>query len=798
MSKLDLDGILNGQNEKKSNTVSDAAQKLRAAVSKAYNQENEAQTEPAKKGFKKEEGVQLRLLLLSDMELGTKLNDPLVDYNIGEIIKNYDKRIDGIIINGGLAYIPDKYSRWRGERLDLLEDKLKERYGNEIYREVKKGGKKNDTVDDLKEAVRLARFQVSNIVKQANDRGIDILYFNGNTDYRNIKMIMEALERLGRNNSRRSEDADDDIVADDDLSRLLSILPEDYIFKASDWKTTDKKGIKDKAINIYSHIISTIFGNGDAKRKVKFYKRFENFLGTSTKGKDNPEEFAINGLKVKGFDSIDGLTIGLSEGIPSKMHEKNTERYAMEDAKLGRLADLYITFGSMTTEFTAANFSGRDRPVYFFNQSPLLDIDKQLRLRAAFNKTRDSKILNRDVDSSLSIITVYKDGIFEIDRLTVDGIRKNVNISEIESKLKDGSMHETVGTSDWHVGSQFAMYEEINYLPKLVDRVTYVPKGLGRKHAIYTGDEVDGGNDKLSRTRMQVTYLKPQEEIISDLDKNLTSGLEDVLKSDSVEAIEARLKQIKETFSNTLGDILYGNPTIDITAQFNRLSYYIKPLSRKFDDSYIVGGNHAEKATGNGSEGQIISPMIRDVDSKVVLVDEYLLKNEFPRIGNYKAYITHSAGYRGGLDPATALFEDVVRMGADVDLAIAGDSHEPRIKFGIRRVAAAQNNGQNSPAVRWGSLISMITPALQRYTTFESNIIHKLNYTKGVSVLYLPADESISSSYVKYRFIPAQTIDMYMNLDGGTRIDNLVDKLIDSVSALKQKEKILASSNAKG
>ncbi len=782
MSKKNLDTILD---DNKGHNINDVVLKLKLIVDGKYNKGAEVAAEPPKKQEKREEDVQLRLMLLSDMELGTKLNDFLVDYKIGEIIKNYNKRIDEVIINGGLAYIPDRYSRWRGERLDLLEDQLKEKYGEDIYKEVKKGGSKTDTVDDLKEAARLSHFQVSNIIKQADNKGIGISYFNGNTDYRNIKMIMEALEKLGRKNSRKKgEDSEEKKNGGDELGRLLSFIPEGYTFKASDWKTTDKQGIKDKAIKIYTHIISTIFGDGNVKKKVKFYKRFENFLGTSNDKENNPEEFTINGLKVKVFDSISGLTTGLSEGMPSKMHEKNTEKYATEDAKMGRLADVYITFGSMTTEFGAVNFGGRERPVYFFNQSPLLDVDKQFRLKAAFNKTRDSKALLGDVDASLSIVTIYKDGTFEVDRLTIDGIRNGVNMSEIESKLKEGSMHEVVGTSDWHVGSQFAMYEEINYLSKLIDRVTYVPKGLGKKHAVYTGDEVDGGNDKLSRTRMQVSYLKPPEELLPELENDLNSGLEEALKSDSIEAIEAKVKYIKDKWSATLSDILYGNPTIDITAQFNRLSYYIKPLSQKFDDNYLVGGNHTEKATGNGSEGHVIAPIIRGGDSKVINVDEYLLRNEFPKIGNYKAYIIHSAGYRGGLDPATTLFDDVVKMGADVDLAIAGDCHEPRIKFGIRR---RENE--------WRSLIAMTTPALQKYTTFESNIVHKLNYTKGVSILYLPADESLGSSYTKYKFIPAQTIDTYMNADGGTRVSNLVDKFVDGILTLKQKEAALASPN---
>ncbi|MEM0142936.1 MAG: hypothetical protein QXL94_03145, partial [Candidatus Parvarchaeum sp.] len=46
----------------------------------------------------------LRLLVMSELELATKLsNKDLLD-NLGGIIKNYEGNIDGIVINGGLAY----------------------------------------------------------------------------------------------------------------------------------------------------------------------------------------------------------------------------------------------------------------------------------------------------------------------------------------------------------------------------------------------------------------------------------------------------------------------------------------------------------------------------------------------------------------------------------------------------------------------------------------------------------------------------------------------------------------------
>ena len=147
----------------------------------------------------------LRLLTMSELELATKVSNPEILNNLGEIIKNYEGKMDGIIINGGLAFIPDKYSRLRGERLDLVEDRLKEKYGEEIYKEVKNGKDDSDSVDDLTEAAKLAKIQMKSIVYEAVKKNIPIYYVYGVTDYKNVKMIIEALERLSRRNKKDEE-----------------------------------------------------------------------------------------------------------------------------------------------------------------------------------------------------------------------------------------------------------------------------------------------------------------------------------------------------------------------------------------------------------------------------------------------------------------------------------------------------------------------------------------------------------------------------------------------------------------
>ena len=252
----------------------------------------------------------LRLLVMSELELATKLSSKDVLNNLGQMIKSYEGKIDGIVINGGLAYIPDKYSRLRGERLDLVEDRLKEKYGEEVYNEVKRGKNDSDSVDDLTEAARLAKIQMKSIAYEARKKNIPIYYIYGVTDYKNVKMIIEALERLSRRNNKEEEKLKVnkknkkqnklENKMPDEIERIMSIIPESYKFKASQWKTSDKKGIKDKANDIYLHLINMVLNDGKNEDNIKVYKRFENFLGE--KEDNNPDaEILINGFKVKVF-----------------------------------------------------------------------------------------------------------------------------------------------------------------------------------------------------------------------------------------------------------------------------------------------------------------------------------------------------------------------------------------------------------------------------------------------------------------------------------------------------------------
>ncbi len=702
----------------------------------------------------------LRLLVMSELELATKLSDYEVLNNVGNIIKDYSGNIDGIVINGGLAFIPDKYSRLRGERLDLVEDSLKEKYGEEIYNEVKTDKNDSDSVDDLTEAARLAKIQMKSIVYEANKKDIPIYYVYGVTDYKNVKMIIEALERLsGRNNkeyersklskkNKKQNKLEDKVP--DEIERIMSIIPEGYKFKASNWKTSDKKGIKDKANDIYTHLLNSVLNNGKKNSKVHIYKRFENSLGD--KESDSPDaEILINGLKVKVFHAINALTAGLNEGKPSDRNINMIVDYANQDAQYGRLADLYITGRGSSTEFTALDYQSRKNPVLIMNQGPLMDINKQFRLRASLNKTDVSKRISQPEDSSISFLSLYEDTSVDIEHIDFDAIKKKVDISELKKNIDKGSVYEMTQISDWHVGNAASDYEAMEKVPEIVNR-SIVPKD---KRVLFVGgDMVDGGNDKAQRTKMSLPRSPSPEEFLSKLESILA---------------ENDTEKMKKDFVDELHKVVYGNSDIDLGEQERRLDRYIRPLAPLFDKVYVVGGNHYERATGNGSEGRMLGPKFENNGTKeVVYVDDYLLRGQTPYLDNYGLLQMHSAGYRGGADARTSLMNTVKNTGKDlVDIAIAGDCHEPGIKFALKKKED-----------KWGTIAAITVPALEKETYFESYIIHKPNYTKGISLLYIPTNKDLGTSYLKYRLIPLQAINSDIDSSGGSRYYRVINNVI--------------------
>ena len=708
--------------------------------------------------------LRLRSLVISELELSTKLSDKKVLDNLGEMIKDYEGKIDGIIINGGLAFIPDKYSRLRGERLDLVEDSLKERYGEEVYNKVKLDKNDSNSVDDLTEAARLAKIQMENITYEAKKKGIPIYYIYGVTDYKNVKMIIEALERLSRRNNKEEERAKEikknkkqnklEDKMPDEIERIMSIIPESYKFKASKWKTSDKKGIKDKANDIYSHLINMVLNPGKNSDNIKVYKKFENLIGE----KDSIEpdaEIVINGLKVKVFHAINALTAGLNEGKPSDRTINMIVDYANLDAQYGRLADIYITGRGSATEFTALNYQSRKEPVLIFNQGPLMDIDRQFKLRASLNKTDVSKRLSQFEDSGISFLSVYKDGSVDIEHIDISGIKRRINPSKLNKEKPNGSLYEIDQITDWHVGNAASDYEAMEEVPKILNR-SDVPK---EKRSLFIGgDMLDGGNDKAQRTKMSLPRAPSSEEFLGKL--------EDILNDEDKD-------HAKRDLMSEFHKMVYGHSDIDLGEQEKRLNYYLSSLAPLFDKAYAVGGNHVERATGNGSEGKLIGSILEDSGTKeVVYVDDYLIRGETPYLGDYGLLMMHSAGYRGGADARTSLMTTIKNTGSDLlDIGMAGDCHEPGIKFALK-----SKNGE------WKTLATITAPALEGETYFEKYIIHKPNYTKGISQIYLPTDNTIGTSYIKYRLIPLQTIKDEIDASGGSRLYRVLDSLFKKLN----------------
>ena len=425
--------------------------------------------------------------------------------------------------------------------------------------------------------------------------------------------------------------------------------------------------------------------------------------------------------------------------------------YANLDAQYGRLADIYITGRGSATEFTALDYQSRKDPVLILNQGPVMDIDKQFRLRASLNKTDVSKRLSQFEDSGISFLSVYNDKSIEIDHIDISGIKKGINPYKIDKEKTEGSLYEIVQISDWHVGNAASDYEAMEKVPEIINK-RQIPKD--KRILFVGGDMVDGGNDKAQRTKMSLPRAPSPEEFLKKL--------EDILNDNDKE-------KAKSNFMSELHKVVYGNSDIDLGQQEKRLDSYLRPLGALFEKAYVVGGNHFERATGNGSEGRMIGPKLESSGTKeVVYVDDYLLRGETPYLDKYGLLQMHSAGYRGGADARTSLMNTVKNTGKDlVDIAMAGDCHEPGIKFALKKKDE-----------EWKTMAAITVPALENETYFESYIIHKPNYTKGISELYIPTDTTIGTSYLKYRLIPLQGIRTTMQTEGGSRYSRLLDNLL--------------------
>ncbi len=695
--------------------------------------------------------AKLRLVLISEPELATKLSDYPALYNAGEVIKKYDGRIDAIILNGGMAQVPSKYSKRRGERFDLLEDRLKETYGVKIFKEVKGGASGSDSIDSMPEALRLARIQMRNIHEQAKSKGIPIYYIFAENDYKNVSDLITVFDKVKayvdkNQDKEETEDGFPNMVKGVDQS-LLAFVQDSYKIKASQWKNKDKGGIKDMALNMYKQWIASIFSDKDSgedqtlkildgregkeSTDLMTMKRFENDL-------------EINGVKIRAMHAINGLYSGNNEAKPTERGSVMAIDNANKDALHGRLVDVYIRSHESATQFTAVDFNSRENPVYFINSGPLQSLDSQIRKHSSWNKTTNAKRVDQAEDSAMLIFSMGADSRVDLQHVGLRALKDGTDISALE-RAASKELYETVQISDAHVGapSMTSSYELMEAIPLELAKST-IPKE--HRYLFFLGDMLHGGSDKASWTDI----LWPQRGTRDELLKKLRDA-----------------KTVEEK-ANVLRELLDGVATPDLGRQAREADkVLISRIANYFDTAYVVDGNHVEKAAGHAGESGFLGPILEHAGTREVKYpDQVSLRNEDLTLGPYNLFMLHSPGYRGGVDAGTALAYKVIKTGNDnVQMVFAGDCHEEHAMF------FAKYNNQTE---KWDTFLAMTSAALQDVTSFEKKIVSKNKYTRGFEMTYLPINPEIGTSYIRHTFIPAQALRKTLDKSGGSELEKIV------------------------
>ena len=701
----------------------------------------------------------LRLVLMAELELASKLSNQNVLYNVGEVIKKYDKRLDGIVINGGLSQIPNKYSKLRGERFDLLEDNIRKVYGDKVYRQVKGKDGESDSIDSLDEAAKLARVQMSNITAQAKDKGIPIYYVFAENDYKNVESLIASLEKISnyfkKHDVEEKEESGELEVTGVDPD-LITYIQSAYKMNASQWKNKDKEGIKDIALRMYKGWIASIFVGDDSKNapvniietdseKEKKPRKAQSFMPL----KRFENNIEINGKKIRLMHAINGLYTGNSEGKPTERGDILAVNNANLDAVHGRLADIYIRAHESATHFTVVDFksdgtasSAGDKTVYLMNVGPLQNISAQIKRHESWNKTIESKRVDQPEDSGVTIFSLESDGRVELQHIGYRALSDGVDVTKLEKGAKK-NLAEIVAISDTHFGapSTVSAYEVMEGIPLELEK-SRIPKK--NRYLLLLGDIPHGGADKATYTDI----LWPQRG-------NYVEALEQLEKAKS-----------PEEKTSVLRELVYGVSMPDLGEQVSVANdLLLSKIAKMFGTAYTVDGNHVQKAAGNAGEGGVLEPLLKAGGTdKVIRPDKLIRAGKDVRLGPYGVFMLHSAGYRGGMDPATALDIKTRRTGSNVvHLSFAGDCHEAHVMFSSRYV-----NG------KWDTGMSSTSAALQDVTTFEKNILSKNKYTRGISRMYVPLDQSVGTSYIRYDFIPASALMNTLKGAGGSRLEKIV------------------------
>ena len=690
---------------------------------------------------KEEKKGNLNLLILSELELATKLADPLIYNNLSNLIQNYPDKIDAIFIKGGVAYIADKFSKRRAEYLDMLEDNIRGKYGEDAYRYVKGNNLKqrdHGSVDSFGEAFRLAKYTLKDIVNKASERGIPIYYEYGDKDYNNVNSLISIIYNLikksnGKNDNNKEDKTKEKLAKEVKIDVDMLSKIESYGFSAERWKNKDKNGIKDIAIKIYNSYIVDMLSPIDENKKSQVV--------------------IINGFKINSTHAINGrLNENNSFITPLQNGQKRAIEYANKQYQTGDPADIYIrTHDKGGFDFTSIEFEDK-KPVLLICTPPLQDPEVLKDRSNSWSRTVDAKRFDSSFDSGAVFVKINDDKRILITHIGYNLLKKNIDISNIRD------MYKIILVGDMHIGAPSmgndfdelkprASYELMEAMEMDLKQNNFSKDDT---YIEFLGDIFHGGVDKAAR---------------SDILENKRYGYKDTIKR--LENILSEESPTVDQIRKQLIENIYGVSIFNLGEQIKEGAPIISNIAKSCcKRAGVIPGNHVASAALNENEADIVGSILESNGIEVDYPNKVQQRNELYRIFGYPTNTIHSTGYRGWKDGGKENLDMVYYTGNKALIQLSADEHRPH-----ENIAIIKRDGN------WYTLVAVKPPAFQDYSTFEKNIVKKNKSPRGYAALYLPKDHIIGTGYTVYELVTEATLDEVLNKNGGSTIDKLANQM---------------------
>ncbi len=689
--------------------------------------------------------IKANVIFLSELELATKLADYEVLKNIAKLVRESPYKIDRIVINGGMPYVANRYSKQKGEYIDLLEDRINERYGTEIYENVRGKYKgKDGGVDTLYEAFALAHYSLMDILKIAYEKRIPIEYVISDKDYNNVQMIITALEKVQKASKRRSKKGKKaakslkEIFSDNkDIDQsIISFIEDNDSFGVSKWKNKDKTGIKDVAVRLYNNKLVEMltYSEGNKKNKVIISNNLVN-------------RFEINGVKFNVMHAVNGRYNGNSFVTPLINGQKRMIDQIHKDYTInGKVDDVYVRTHESMLDFTAIEVED-SKPIWLLATPPLQDLNALTKRSESWGKSVDSKRLDQPFDTGVVLFSISNDGRAYVRHISHSLIKSGGGPFAIEKNMK-----KIILVGDTHVGAPSVNEQKTAYELLEATSLDIAHDKLDSKdrYTLFLGDLAQGGIDKAARSDIidnkRLGYSRSLESLVSasdhpDYDKILNELRESVY-SVSIQNLGAQLKETYKVINN-------------IAKLSSRIAF--------------VNGNHVAKAALHANEADMIGGAFEHIGgNKVDYPDELRFRGEKYEIFGYKANALHTTGYHGGRDGGRANIDLIENTGTDAYLQFAGDEHMLHLNIVVKK----DDKGDEK------TLVAAKPFAYQDYTSFERDIIKKGPSPRGYAALYVPEDpETIGTKYVIFEAVPETALDYTLKVNGGSTIEKIATKL---------------------